>query len=338
VIGIGVIGYGYWGPNIARNVANSPGANLIAICESDAGRRAIASQHHPLALITDSLSDLFNNPELDAVCVATPVTTHKPIAMAAMAANKHVLVEKPLASSLAEANELVAEAEKRNVCLMVDHTYVYSSSVRYVRKLVLDGEIGNLLYYDSTRINLGLFQSDVNVIWDLAVHDLSILNFITGTLPTSVSATGMKHGPEGLESIAFLSLEYETGMVAHVNVNWLSPTKLRRAVFGGDRKMIVMDDLEPSEKIKIFDKGVTFSSDSDDIHKMLVGYRTGDMLAPHLNEREALSLMIEQFVTSISEGSSPDSDGQFGSDIVAICEAANKSLYLGGAPISPFVD
>jgi predicted dehydrogenase len=335
MIGIGVIGYGYWGPNIARNIADYPEARLVAICESDPERRAAASRRYPSVPVPNTLDTFLAAPDLEAVCVATPVATHKSLAMAAMAAGKHVLVEKPLAATYAEAMELVAEAKRRGLCLMVDHTYVYTGAVRRVRDLVRDGEIGSLLYYDSTRINLGLFQHDVNVIWDLAVHDLSILDFVTNTMPVSVSATGMTYGPTDLASVAYLTLGYDMGMIAHVNVNWLSPTKMRRTVLGGDRKMIVMDDLDPSEKIRLYDKGVTFTDDSDSIHHMLVGYRVGDMWAPQVDDREALSRAIDQFVAFIVDGTPPDSDGALGARVVAIAEAADASLAKGGTPVVP---
>lgn len=332
MIGIGVVGFGYWGPNLTRNVAECADARLIGICEPDGRRQALAGRRHPGLEIDNRLDDLLARPGLDAVCIATPVATHKELAMAALKAGKHVLVEKPLAATLDEAKSLMDEAERRGLRLMVDHTYVCNGAVRRVRELIQGGELGTLLYYDSSRINLGLFQHDVDVIWDLAVHDFSILDYVTGTTPVTVSATGICYGPRELASVAFLTLRYGSGLIAHINVNWLSPTKLRRTVFGGDRKMIVMDDLDPSEKIKLYDRGVTFTDDPDSIQTMLVGYRIGDMWAPQVDGREALSRVIEQFVAYVGSGTAPDSDGRFGVRVVAIAEAASRSLANGGIP------
>jgi predicted dehydrogenase len=333
MISIGVIGYGYWGPNLARNAAEAAGASLAAICDPSPAALARAAKRHPGVALYGSVAELLGDSRVDAVLVATPVTSHFQLALAALQAGKHVMVEKPLASTSAEARILIAEAARRNRVLMVDHTFVYTPAVRKIRELVVDGSLGDLYYYDSTRVNLGLFQSDVNVIWDLAVHDFAILEYLMGVRPTAISASGSCHIAGRPEDVAHLSLFYDSGAVAHLNVSWLAPVKVRQTLIGGSRKMIVYDDLQPSEKIKIYDRGVEFVDDAAREQQMRVSYRMGDMWAPQLSVREALLTEIEHFASCITDGAVPITPGEAGLSVVEMLEAASLSLRQRGTPI-----
>lgn len=253
--------------------------------------------------------------------------------MAALRAGKHVLVEKPIAKTSEQAAQLIDQASRHKRTLMVDHTYVYTGAVQKMRQLVKARELGKVYYYDSTRINLGLFQHDVDVIWDLAVHDLSIMHYVLGDKPRQVSATGASHVPNGMENLAYMTLFFDSGMIAHVNVNWLSPVKIRRTVIGGSRKMVVYDDLEATEKIKVYDKGITLTDDPEKVYQMLVGYRTGDMWAPQIDATEALSVMARHFVNCIETGTTPITDGTMGLSVVRIAEAASQSMKQQGRPV-----
>jgi predicted dehydrogenase len=272
---------------------------------------------------------------VDAIAIATPVSTHYSLAMEALRAGKHVLVEKPLAASSEEAVELIEAAERRQRVLMVDHTFVYTGAVRKIRELALSGTLGEIYYYDSVRVNLGLFQHDVNVIWDLAVHDLSIMDFVIPFLPCAVSATGLSHVSGGPENIAYLTIFFDGPLIAHIHVNWLAPVKLRRTLIGASRKMIVYDDFEQVEKVKIYDKGITVNNHLGDekMKQILIGYRTGDMLAPHLDVTEALHTEVEHFVRCIENGEQPITDGMAGLRIVEILEAASQSMREHGRPV-----
>lgn len=331
MIRVGVVGYGYWGPNLVRNFMAQDCSEVAVVSDLDPRRLARVSSLYPTVRTTTDFHDLVNDPSVDAVIVATPVPTHFDIAMAALKAGKHVLVEKPLASTADEARQLIGEAERRGLVLMVDHTFVYTGAVRKMHDLVRQPDFGQLHYYDSTRVNLGLFQHDVNVLWDLAVHDLSIMSYVLGATPTAVSATGQARAPGQPEYAAFLTV-YFNDMIAHINVNWLSPVKVRRTLVGGSGKMIVYDDLEAIEKIKFYDKGVTVTENPEDIHKMLISYRTGDMWSPKLDETEALTLEARHFVECIERGETPITSGEQGLEMVRILEAANKSLRQRGAP------
>ena len=331
-IRIGLVGYGYWGPNLARNFAEVPDARLAAICDLSSARREVARRRHPDVLLTADFNDLLGA-EVDAVVVATPVHTHVELALRALRAGKHVLVEKPLALSSAEAETLVGEAEKSGLVLMVDHTFVYTGAVRKIAELVRGGKLGQIHYYDSVRVNLGLFQSDVNVLWDLAVHDLSILDHVIPGSPLAVSATGVSHVAGQPENIAYLTLHYPENLIAHLHVNWLAPVKVRRTLIAGSRAMIVYDDLEPSEKVKVYDAGADLTEEPEAKYKTLISYRQGDMFAPRLDISEALQVEAAHFVDCIRTGATPISDGAAGLRIVRILEAAEASLRNRGTAV-----
>lgn len=329
-INIGVIGYGYWGPNLVRNFAEIPGAKIKTVSDFKPKLLAKVQARYPNIQVTTDCRDIFTDPKIDAVVIATPVSTHFDLAMAALQAGKHVLVEKPITVSSEQAMRLIEEAEKRNLVLMVDHTFVYTAAVRKMRDLVVTNTIGDIYYYDSVRVNLGIFQHDVNVIWDLAVHDLSIMNYVLPYQPYAVSATGMSHVPGEPENIAYLTLFFEGNLIAHIHVNWLAPVKVRRTLLGGSQRMIVFDDLEPSEKIKIYDKGITVNGNSESVYQMLIGYRAGDMWAPKLDMTEALRTEGLHFLNCIQTGDRPITDGQAGLRVVRILEAATESMRKQG--------
>jgi predicted dehydrogenase len=333
-MGIGVVGYGYWGPNLVRNFAANPEVKVVAVCDRDPARLAPAAHLYPGAEMTNVFRDLLENPEIDAIAVATPVQSHFELAMAALKAGKHVLVEKPLAPSGSLAMRLVDEAERRNLVLMVDHTFLFTPAVRKISELVAEGQIGEIYYYDSTRISLGLFQSDVSVIWDLAVHDLSILDHILQESPVAVSATGTRHVPGAPENMAQITLFFESACVAHINVNWLSPVKVRQTLIGGAKKMIVYNDMEPTEKIKVYDKGITVSESREKEVQLRIGYRAGDMWAPHISPKEALQSEVEHFVACVRDGGAPLCDGRSGVRIIQMLEAASQSAAQMGRPVS----
>ena len=329
---IGVIGYGYWGPNLVRNFVEVPGATVTMVADMSESQLKRINGRYPTIQTTTNVNDIFNNPTIDAVAIATPVSTHYQLALAALRAGKHVLVEKPMTFSTAEGEQLVEEAAKRNLTLMVDHTFVYTGAVRKMRELVQSGEIGEIYYYDSTRVNLGLFQHDVNVIWDLAVHDLSIIEYVLNKEPRAVSATGISHIEGQPENIAFLTIYYDDNLIAHVNVNWLAPVKIRRTLLSGSKKMIVYDALEPAETIKVYDKGVDIQS-AQEIYSTLIGYRTGDMYSPKLDHAEALQREALHFIDCIENGTQPETDGAAGLRVVKILEAANQSIKQRGGVI-----
>ncbi len=329
MIGVAVVGYGYWGPNLVRNFAEVPGVRLAAVCDLDKERLAPVKARYPSVAVTDSYDEILGDPAIDAVAIATPVSSHFKLAMRALMAGKHVFVEKPIASSAEEAERLVEEAARRSLVLAVDHTFVHTGAVRKIRELA-EASLGEIYYYDSVRVNLGLFQHDVSVVWDLAVHDLSIMDYVLPARPVAVSATGISHVPGEPENIAYLNLFFDTNLIAHVHVNWLAPVKVRRTLIGGSRKMIVYDDLEPSEKIKVYDKGITLNgnprANGEKVYQALVGYRTGDMWAPHLDVKEALGTELREFAHCIEHGATPVADGQAGLRVVRILEAATRSL------------
>jgi predicted dehydrogenase len=333
VIGAGVIGYGYWGPNLARNFAESPAARLLAVSDSRADRLALAATRYPGIETSTDYRTLLANKKIDALAIATPVATHFELAMAALQAGKHVLVEKVLTATSEQAQRLVEEADRRSRVLMVDHTFVYAPPVAKVRDLVLSGHLGEVYYYDSVRVNLGLFQRDVNVVWDLAVHDLSIMDYVLGSRPVAVSATGMSHVSGAPENVAYLTFFFDRRLIAHIHVNWLAPVKVRKTLVGGSQKMVVYDDLEPSEKVKVYDKGVTVSHDAEEIYRMRVGYRMGDMWAPQIEAKEPLQTELAHFVRCIEKGERPLTDGRAGLYVVRSLEAATKSMNQRGRPV-----
>ncbi len=334
MIGIGVIGYGYWGPNLVRNFSDLPEANVVGVADGRAERRAAVTARYPRVTATADARELIENPAVAAVVVATPVSTHFALAMAALRAGKHVLVEKPLASSSEQCRRLIDEADQRGLVLMVDHTFVYTSAVAKMRELSEGGSLGTLYYYDSVRINLGLFQEDVNVLWDLAVHDLSIMDYVLGQTPTAVSATGLAHVPGSPENIAYMTMFFDGRLIAHVHVNWLAPVKVRRTLLGGSQQMLVFDDLETSEKIKVYDRGISMNPSPENVYQMRVGYRTGDMWAPQLAVREALSTAAAHFIDCIGRGAPPLTDGAAGLRVVGLLEAAATSIGRNGEPIA----
>jgi predicted dehydrogenase len=334
MIGIGVIGYGYWGPNLVRNFMQAEGARVTAVCDQSPKRRATVESLYPAVSTHADAKDLIANPKVDAVVVATPVSTHFELSMAALEAGKHVLVEKPITNTAEQAKRLVDEAAKRKLTLMVDHTFCYTSVVGKIKELVSQGSLGQLFYYDSVRVNLGLFQHDVNVLWDLAVHDLSIMDFVLGRAPKMIAATGVASVPGQPESLAYLTCFFEDNLIAHFHVNWLSPVKIRKTLIGGSHKMIEWDDMELSEKLRIYDKGITMNAGPEGVYQLKVGYRAGDMWAPHLPNVEALQVEARHFVDCIGSGRRPTTDGEAGLRIVRILEAASKSMSLHGQPIS----
>jgi predicted dehydrogenase len=340
MIGIAVVGYGYWGPNLVRNFWETPGARLVSVCDLRIERLAGVQTRYPAVEITSDFDEVLKDSRVDAVAIATPVSSHFDLALRALQAGKHVFVEKPIAATAEQAQRLVDEADQRGLVLAVDHTFVHTGAVRKMRQLVEDG-LGDIYYYDSVRVNLGLFQHDVSVVWDLAVHDLSIMDYVLPAKPVAVSATGMSHVAGEPENIAYLNLFFESNLIAHVHVNWLAPVKIRRTLVGGSSKMIVYDDLEPSEKIKVYDKGITVNGNGnghgngngDKKYQMLVGYRTGDMWAPQLDMKEALGIELREFVNCIEQKKSPIADGHAGLRVVRILEAATKSLAQRGRVI-----
>lgn len=330
---IGVIGYGYWGPNLVRNFSEAPGARVGFVTDLRPERLAHASARYPSVKVSTDYRDLLADPGVDAVVVATPVTTHFEIGMAALRAGRHLLLEKPMASSSAQALALIEEAERRGLVLMVDHTFVYTSAVAKIRELARSGDLGELYYYDSVRINLGLFQHDVNVLWDLAVHDLSIMDDVLGEAPVAVSATGLAHVPGEPENIAYMTMYFGGRLIAHVHANWLAPVKVRRTLVGGSRRMIVFDDLEASEKIKVYDRGISLNPSPENVYQMMVGYRAGDMWAPQLPLTEALQTEARHFVECVQAKGTPRTDGHAGLRVVRLLEAASESMAAQGRPV-----
>lgn len=327
---IGIIGYGYWGPNLVRNFYELPSCDVVAVSDLNNQRLREAKLRYPTIKITEDCQDLINDTELDAIAISTPVHSHFELAMASLKAGKHVLVEKPLTSNSEQALQLIEEAKNRNLVLMVDHTFVYTGAVRKIKELLNQGELGDIYYYDSIRTNLGKFQPDVNVIWDLAVHDLSILDYVLPLKPIAVSATGISHIKGEPENIAYITLFFDNSCIAHVHVNWLAPVKVRKILIGGSQKMILFDDIEPSEKIKVYDKGLTLKENPENFYKMLVGYRSGDMYAPQFDRTEALKTEANHFLECINKGVKPITDGESGLRIVKILEAATKSVKNKG--------
>jgi predicted dehydrogenase len=340
MVRIGVVGYGYWGPNLVRNFAETNGAEIAAVADLDTQKLATVKRRFPAVTTTTNFNDLLSDPTIDAVAIATPVNTHYELAMAALKAGKHVWVEKPMTETLEQARRLVDEAERRGLALHVDHTFIYTGAVQKMAELTRSGELGKIYYYDSIRVNLGLFQRDVSVISDLAVHDFSILDHLFGEHPTAVTASGMNHFPGTPENLAYVTLYYDSGMIAHVNTSWLAPVKVRQILVGGSKKMVTYDDLEASEKVKIYDKGVSFTDDPAKIQEMRVGYRTGDMWAPKLAVTEALRVEGDHFVDCIVNKKRSLTDGQLGLRVVSIIEAScesmrnkGKTVYLQGTEV-----
>lgn len=331
---VGVVGAGYWGPNLVRNFFEAPGSTVVAASDLSLERLAAIGRRYPTLTLTTDVEDILRDPRVDAVAIATPTATHYALARRALEAGKHVWVEKPLAPSYAEAMRLTELAHRQGLTLMVDHTFVYTGAVQAMRTRIDTGELGELLYYDSVRVNLGLYQNDVNVIWDLGIHDVSIVDYLLPFRPIAVSAQGARHIGSGdgvSESIAYVTLHYEQNFIAHFHVNWLAPVKIRMATLCGADRMIVYDDMVLSEKLRIYDRGVTVNGDAEsDRRRLLVEYRSGDMYAPRVDPAEALQTGARHFAASIAAGTAPLTDGLAGSRAVAMLEAAQQSLANSG--------
>jgi predicted dehydrogenase len=328
LIKFGVIGFGYWGPNVVRNLDRLDETKVVAVCDKSPAARRKAAKAYPGVLVTDDAAALMSSPEIDAIAVVTPVWTHYALAKAALENGKHVFVEKPFTSNAAQGQELIELAAQKNLKIMVDHTFLFTGAVQKIKQLLQDGALGKLYYYDSTRVNLGLFQHDVNVVWDLAPHDLSIIDHLIQRTPEAISATGQTH-LNGHEDVAFITLYFPDKVIAHINVNWLSPVKVRTTLIGGEKKMLVWNDLEADEKIKIYDKGVNITS-REGLYNLLVHYRSGDMWAPQIEQIEALNKELAYFVDCIMTDKTPVNDGNAGLRVVKMLEAASSSLKLRG--------
>ena len=338
MVNIGVIGYGYWGPNVARNFHSASGAKLTAVSDISEKRLKLAESHYPFIKGYRNPLDLIRSKDVDAVAVITPVLSHYELAKKALENGKHVFVEKPFTATRAQAEKLIDLAAQKGLKIMVDHTFLFTGAVNKIKQVIDSGEMGRILFYDSVRVNLGLFQHDVNVIWDLAPHDLSIMDFLIKNKPVAVSAHGTVHFQSGLEDIAYVSIEFENnGFIAHFHVNWLSPVKIRKTLISGDKKMLVWDDLSSDEKIKIYDRGVEFKSTNgiakDGIHDLLVSYRSGDMYVPKIDNVEALRAEVEYFVRCLEKNEEPFNNGRGGLQVVRILEAADRSLKNNGRRI-----
>lgn len=333
MIKVGVIGFGYWGPNLVRNFSASERTQVVAVSDLDDKRLDVAARHYPGIRTTKDYRDLLISDDIDAVAIATPVRLHYQLALEALRAGKHVLVEKPITESAEQARHLMEEAAARKLVLMVDHTFIYTPAVQKMRDMVQSGEMGEIYYYDSVRVNLGLFQSDVNVLWDLAVHDLSIIEYVLDQVPVAVSAAGASHVDGAPENIAYLTLFFDSPTIAHINVNWLAPVKVRQTLVSGSKKMIVFNELEPSEKIKVYDKGIVLNDDPEQINKLIAGYRMGDMCAPQLANAEALAVEVRHFADCIENGTKPLTDAAMGYNVVKVLEAASLSLRERGAAV-----
>ena len=331
MVRVGVIGYGYWGPNIVRNLRSLDQARVAAICDTNPAALRRASQAYPTVPVTTEPSEVISSPDVDVVAVVTPVWTHYELTKAALLAGKSVFVEKPFTSTSQQGEELTEIAESKNLKLMVDHTFLFTGAVRKIRQLVDEDVLGHLYYYDSMRVNLGLFQHDVNVVWDLAPHDLSIIDYLVRARPEAVVATGETH-LNGVEDVAFITVYFPGKMIAHVNVNWLSPVKVRTTLIGGEKRMLVWNDLEADEKVKIYDKGVRMTN-GEGIYELLVSYRSGDMWAPKIEQTEALKTELSYFIDCVTNNKAPFNDGAAGLRVVRMLEAADKSLRQKGRAV-----
>jgi len=331
IVRFGVIGYGYWGPNIVRNLHGLEGSRIVSICDRSTPALKRARQLYPGVKMTNESAEILTSREIDAVAIVTPVWTHYELARRALENGKHVFVEKPLTATAEQAEELIELAERKNLSIMVDHTFLFSGAVRKISQLIDDGTMGALYYYDSTRVNLGLFQHDVNVVWDLAPHDLSIVDYLIQARPEAIVATGESH-LNGMVDVAFITVYFPNKFIAHINVNWLSPVKVRTTLIGGEKKMLVWNDLEADEKIKVYDKGVQMNS-REGVYDLLVSYRTGDMWSPKLEQTEALKLELAHFRDCILNGTCPSNDGISGLRVVKMLEAADQSIKEKGKAI-----
>src|SRR6058998_2302755 len=331
MIRTGVIGYGYWGPNIVRNLRGLEGCQLAAVCDQSPAALQRVRQAYPDLPVSTNPRDLLTSPQIDAVAVVTPVGTHFELAKAALENGKHVFVEKPFTSTTQQAEELIELADRKNLKIMVDHTFLFTGAVRKMRQLIDEGILGDLYYYDSTRVNLGLFQHDVSVIWDLAPHDLSIMDFLIQAKPEAVVATGEAH-LNGHVDVAFITIYFQSNTIAHINVNWLSPVKIRTTLIGGEKRMLVWNDVEADEKLKIYDKGVQMNN-GHGLYELLVSYRSGDMWSPRVEQAEALKVELTYFIDCVRNDQTPLNDGVAGARVVKLLEAADRSLKQRGRAV-----
>jgi len=329
MINIGVIGYGYWGPNVVRNFSGIPDTEVVAISDYQPAAQKRAKKLYPQMNVTNDSQEILNSPGIDAVVIVTPVSSHFSIARQALENGKHIFVEKPFTASSAEAEQLIELAEKKNLKIMVDHTFLFTGAVKKIKQLIDEGAIGDLYYFDSTRVNLGLFQKDVNVVWDLAPHDLAIMDHLFNKNAVAVTATGMAHIDNELENVAYITVYLTGNIIAHINVNWLSPVKIRMTLIGGHKKMVVWNDLVADEKLRVYDRGVE-PPDKESAYPLRVSYRSGDMWAPKVAQAEALKEEAEYFIDCITNDRTPINDGQSGLRVVRILEATIRSLKRGG--------
>lgn len=329
---IGVIGYGYWGPNVVRNFHLQPDSTVAMVCDQAASKLERVKRTYPEIHTTTSSSEVIESPEIDAIAVVTPVWTHHELGKRVLQQGKHLFIEKPFTCSVEQADDLIELAEKRNLVIMVDHTFLYTGAVRRIRQFIDDGTLGKLYYYDSTRVNLGLFQHDINVLWDLAPHDLSIMDYLIDAKAEGISATGQKH-LNGHEDIAYMTVYFPNKIIAHISVNWLSPVKVRTTLIGGENRMLVWNDLEADEKIKVYDKGVKIQS-SENVYDLLVSYRSGDMWAPQVDRVEALEAEAGHFVDCVMNSKRPANDGQAGRRVVQMLQAASRSVQCRGEAVA----
>ncbi len=332
MIQLGIIGYGYWGPNLVRNFFSEKDCKIKTVADSRKGRLQTLSQLYPSVDALQSADEILNDPEIDAVIIATPVYTHFDLAYKALQNGKHVFLEKPMASSVSECEKLIELSITKNLVLMVDHTFLYTGAVEKIKEIIDENTLGNIKYLDSTRINLGLFQPDINVLWDLAPHDLSILRYLYNDTPYSINATGVSHTNNGIENIAFMTINYTSGFIAHLNCSWTSPVKVRMMMIGGDKKMIIYNDVEPTEKIKIYDTAYQLKTDEDK-KQILVDYRVGDIFVPKISNKEALAAVASDFVNSIKQNTLPRSSYIIGLDTVKMLEASEKSIKNKGVEV-----
>lgn len=337
MINIGVIGYGYWGPNVARNFHAAAGTKLVAVSDLSEKRLGMAQAHYPFIRVSKDPLEVIRAKDVDVVAVVTPVFSHFELAKEALLAGKHIFVEKPFTSTSAQARELIDLADKKGLKIMVDHTFLFTGAVKKIKQIIDSGELGRLLFYDSVRVNLGLFQHDVNVIWDLAPHDLSIMGHLIDKKPVAITAHGSVHFDGGYEDIAYISIDFaDDGFIAHFHVNWLSPVKIRKTLISGDKKMLVWDDLDPDEKVKVYDRGVDVKSANggkNGIHDLLVSYRSGDVHVPRLEGAEALKAEVEYFVQCLEKNEEPFNNGRAGLQVIRLLETADESIRQGGSRI-----
>ena len=333
MINVGLIGFGYWGPNLARNFNLNSDFNLSAICDFSSDRLEAAGKHYPQVNLYKDINEFYNDTALDAIAIATPVATHFKLAKKALMTGRHVWLEKPMTETVAQAEELIELAKQKKRVLLVDHTFVYTGAVRKIKEVIDKGELGDLVYYDSTRVNLGLFQQDVSVIWDLAPHDISIMDYLMPFKKIEVSATGSHYYGDDIVPKSLVTVYMDNNTIAHINVSWVSPVKIRQTLIGGSAKMILYDDNQPSEKVKIYDKRVELGHTMEELYRLKVQYRVGDMYAPKLDDQEALGLETSHFADCLMNGKKPLTDGKAGLEVVKVLVAAEKSLKKRGAPV-----